>query len=279
LRYITTVKTLSCCSSCDLSAKAIVEMGCFRRVWRLFVDLPMHPSLEDQRNAVLPKRQLKDIDVAPSAMPMPRVPHRTLEKQDCRDPDGRVVVVGDVNGCIDELQELLSLVEFKENEDTLVFVGNLVNRGPASGEVIRLARKCGAISVRGVDDDSFLRAVHGKRDGNEEEARDEVHPEDLQWLQECPMTLSIPWLKLMVVHGSLDTTIPRPRREDGELLNLLVGGRESWLKRLQDGLPDSRAMGLDTGCCRGRALTAMVFDSHDANKQDFFSVFSKAAYA
>jgi bis(5'-nucleosyl)-tetraphosphatase (symmetrical) len=47
--------------------------------------------------------------------------------------------IGDVQGCFDELKQLLARVDF-QNADRVWFVGDLVNRGPKSLEVLRFVR-------------------------------------------------------------------------------------------------------------------------------------------
>jgi bis(5'-nucleosyl)-tetraphosphatase (symmetrical) len=45
--------------------------------------------------------------------------------------------VGDLQGCDEPLGRLLDMLDFSASRDTLVLLGDLVNRGPASGQVLR----------------------------------------------------------------------------------------------------------------------------------------------
>jgi bis(5'-nucleosyl)-tetraphosphatase (symmetrical) len=45
-------------------------------------------------------------------------------------------IIGDVQGCFDSLCALLDRIEFNPKSDTLVFCGDLVNRGPKSKQVL-----------------------------------------------------------------------------------------------------------------------------------------------
>ncbi len=50
-----------------------------------------------------------------------------------------VYAVGDIQGCFDELVKLLDLINFNPEVDQVWLAGDLVNRGPKSAEVLRLA--------------------------------------------------------------------------------------------------------------------------------------------
>ena len=68
----------------------------------------------------------------------------------------RVIAIGDVHGCIDELQELLRRCDYRPG-DLIVFLGDLVSKGPDSIAVVQMAREIGAIGVRGNHDFEVIR--------------------------------------------------------------------------------------------------------------------------
>jgi bis(5'-nucleosyl)-tetraphosphatase (symmetrical) len=72
-------------------------------------------------------------------------------------------VIGDVQGCYDQLRRLLDHIAFDPTHDTLWFVGDLVNRGPQSRAVVRFVRSLGenAITVLGNHDLALLVVAEG----------------------------------------------------------------------------------------------------------------------
>jgi bis(5'-nucleosyl)-tetraphosphatase (symmetrical) len=51
--------------------------------------------------------------------------------------------IGDIQGCMASLDRLLGLIDFRANVDQVWLVGDLVNRGPRSLDVLRWARDLG----------------------------------------------------------------------------------------------------------------------------------------
>ena len=119
--------------------------------------------------------------------------------------------VGDVQGCAAELETLLERLDFSAGRDRLWFVGDLVNRGPRSLDVLRLVARLGdaAVVVLGNHDLHLLAAARGHaglRDQDESlrpvlEARDREPL--LDWLQSRPMLHHDAALGVTMLHAGL----------------------------------------------------------------------------
>jgi bis(5'-nucleosyl)-tetraphosphatase (symmetrical) len=101
--------------------------------------------------------------------------------------------IGDVQGCFDELQRLLKKIRFDPAGDRLWFVGDLVNRGPKSLEVLRFVRGLGkrAVTVLGNHDLHLVAARLGGRPRSRDTFTDVLEGEDcdelLAWLRRRPL--------------------------------------------------------------------------------------------
>ena len=84
--------------------------------------------------------------------------------------------IGDIQGCCDELRALLAEIGFSADRDRLWFVGDLVNRGPSSLEVLRFVRALGdnAIVVLGNHDLHLLAVACGTRPARRSDTLDEI---------------------------------------------------------------------------------------------------------
>jgi bis(5'-nucleosyl)-tetraphosphatase (symmetrical) len=102
--------------------------------------------------------------------------------------------IGDVQGCYDELKKLLVEVGFRRGRDKLWFVGDLVNRGPKSLEVLRFVASLGdaAVTVLGNHDLHLLAQYEGLEKLKEKDTFQDVLDapdarELVDWLRTRPM--------------------------------------------------------------------------------------------
>ena len=205
----------------------------------------------------------------------------------------RTIIVGDVHGCRSELEGLLDRVAFSSG-DRLVFVGDLVARGPDSLGVLDIVRRSGAIVVRGNHEQKLLDWRHARAAWMHGQAaakppigrmhRDiarSLRPVDWTLLETAPLFVELPEHGACVVHAGLipgialeaqsPRTLMRVRslrvegRQRGRAASVLWGAAYAGPPHVLFGhnaAPGLQlhpwATGLDTGCVYGGRLTAMV---------------------
>ena len=118
----------------DICLSHAVGSEVSRRYRRTGLFVPRIPIMEDWGCYVASVRSVGSGDLVPtvSAVPgvSPRVSHFTVNQS------GRDFVVGDVHGCFRTLERALAELAFDPGRDRLFGVGDLVNRGPHSGEAL-----------------------------------------------------------------------------------------------------------------------------------------------
>jgi len=70
---------------------------------------------------------------------------------------GRSIVIGDVHGCLNELKALVQKLDYRQGDDHIIFVGDLIDRGPYPVETVAYAMQLGAYTIRGNHEDNALR--------------------------------------------------------------------------------------------------------------------------
>lgn len=119
-------------------------------------------------------------------------------------------VIGDVQGCFTQLQQLLQLIAFDPARDQLWFCGDLIARGPQSLETLRFVRSLGerAITVLGNHDLNFLasRYGYGRISPDDQLAALQAAPDvDLlcDWLRQQPLIHYDTTEQLLLVHAGI----------------------------------------------------------------------------
>lgn len=182
--------------------------------------------------------------------------------------------IGDVQGCFDELQQLLKTFNFRKKTDRLWFVGDLVNRGPKSLEVLRFVRDLGdrAISVLGNHDLHLVSEHEGFDTARKGDTFDDVlgapdRKELVDWLRSRPMMhVEGGWA---MVHAGL---VPQWTVQKGLLLGREVeralrgAGYREFLKHMYGSKPDQwneALAGWDRLRVIVNVMTRMRFCTHD----------------
>jgi bis(5'-nucleosyl)-tetraphosphatase (symmetrical) len=154
--------------------------------------------------------------------------------------------VGDIQGCFDQFSRLLDVIRFDRAHDRLWLVGDLVNRGPRSLEVLRVAKGLGdaAIVVLGNHDLHLLALSHGHAKARSDDTLEAVlkapdRDELLQWLRHRPM-MHVETRMAMVHAGLLPQwTIATAAELAGEVEAALRGpDHDAFIAALYGGKPD-----------------------------------------
>lgn len=121
-------------------------------------------------------------------------------------------LIGDLQGCDEPLQRLLDKIAFSPSRDTLVVLGDLVNRGPASAKVLRRMQGYGgsAHSLLGNHDLHLLGVARGARKAGKKDTLSAVldapdREAMLEWLRHQHMALHrvIGGGDLLMVHAGV----------------------------------------------------------------------------
>ncbi|KAI3431836.1 hypothetical protein D9Q98_010588 [Chlorella vulgaris] len=144
----------------------------------------------------------------PNGNPMPYRFHHVLPTSTTR--GRRVLIVGDIHGCHAELQALLAKCDYRPGEDVLLLVGDLVNKGPMSKQVLEFVRDGGPLlfALRGNHDDAAQAAItRHKTEGAplKDSYQWAEHLDDslARVLRRLPFTVHLPAYNVLAVHAGL----------------------------------------------------------------------------
>ncbi|HIF9077629.1 TPA: symmetrical bis(5'-nucleosyl)-tetraphosphatase [Photobacterium damselae] len=147
-------------------------------------------------------------------------------------------IVGDIQGCFDDLEKLLQQVQFDANTDELWLAGDLVARGPKSLQTLRFVKVLGnaATIVLGNHDLHLLAVANGIAKAK---SKDKIHDiftapdgeELLNWLRMQPILAEHPQHNFVMVHAGITPqwSLEQARTQARHVESVLQSDRYLWL--------------------------------------------------
>lgn len=196
----------------------------------------------------------------------------------------QIFFIGDVHGCLDELEMLLDKAGYHGNM-RLIFVGDLINKGPDSQGVLRLFRKLGAEAVQGNHERGFIKYVRKGLYGKPafDDLIQQLGPDLHHWVEEMESwPLYIKGKDWLCVHAGLQPGVPVKKQKariltkirtwDGVGTHLWEEGDPPW-HALYSGkrtviyghwataglVKTANTFGLDSACLYGGHLTGLLW--------------------
>jgi serine/threonine protein phosphatase 1 len=197
----------------------------------------------------------------------------------------RTIVIGDIHGCYDELEDMLAQVQFGP-DDRLISVGDLITKGPKNREVLDLFMSDPRFSaVMGNHDLALRRKWNGEKvklKDSQKPANKELKKDKeryLKFLNSLPFIIDLG--THLVVHAGLRPGVALHSQTSEDLTELRSMGKD---RAARDGTPwydvydgekvvlfghwpaaqprrGKQAIGLDTGCVYGNELTAYIIET------------------
>ena len=202
----------------------------------------------------------------------------------------KYVIYGDIHGCLEEWEELRSLVPKNSFE---ICVGDIIDKGPYPIEALRYARKNRIFSILGNHEYKHLRKHWGRKvklDEDQQKIYPKLTTEDFEFISSMPYFLKLN--HLTVIHAGIGNKIylnnpknyilnlllfTRDLNPQGKFLPLghnnpdakfwadLYNGHEGFIiyghSPFKKPKKNRFSLGIDTGCVYGNTLTAVVINN------------------
>lgn len=192
----------------------------------------------------------------------------------------RIFAIGDTHGCAAELKELLGKID-PQTGDTVVFLGDYIDRGPDSKGVVDTVRAYNPQGVNVVvlagNHEDMMCKVHADRnlwdwwlrnggDATLESYGGVIPTEVLQWALMLPVSYKLDGY--FFVHAGVDPDVSIDAQEKGALLwirsKFLASKKDFGVRVIHGHTPNDNPevrpnrINVDTACVYGEKLTCVV---------------------
>lgn len=121
-----------------------------------------------------------------------------------------IYAIGDIQGCYQQLKQLLINIQFNSDTDQLWFTGDLINRGPESLETLRFLHSLRdniTITLGNHDLHLLATAFHHRRPGRKDTLTDILEAPDqnllIEWLRQQPLIHHDADLNVTMLHAGI----------------------------------------------------------------------------
>lgn len=144
------------------------------------------------------------------------------------------IIVGDVHGCWEELHKLLRLVQYVPGSDRLIFVGDLLDRGPDPVGCLRWVRENAECVLSNHDEKharyrrhtllarADLGYQHPMRafQGDRQSQHDQLTDDELGWVAALPISIvvDVAGKAWRVMHAGMAANAPLARQETSQVI-------------------------------------------------------------
>ena len=207
------------------------------------------------------------------------------------------IVIGDIHACHDELMDLLDIIS-PASQDFIIALGDIFDRGPHNTKILKLfSGSSQFISIKGNHERKhyLISKGHCRPAISQTLTQQELgplYPDLLTYVAALPCYLELD--EAILVHGALEPGIPLEDQKEVVLTSSMSGARYlqekyplPWYELVDREKPvifghkgtaapfvyQDKVFGIDTMCCRGGSLTALVLPEFK-----FYSVKSRKNY-
>lgn len=209
----------------------------------------------------------------------------------------RAFVIGDIHGCIDELENIFDKIPVDWKRDIFIFLGDYIDRGPEPRAVVqflvdlRLRHPENFIFLKGNHEAMFMDFLQGKDlnpaflqfggkktlesygldPGDLGKGTDLIPPSHMEFLS--TLRVSYQFGPFFMVHAGVRPGVPLALQREEDMLwirNEFIHSDFDWGKRIIFGhtvfetpLIEKNKIGIDTGAVYGGRLTCLVLPAID----------------
>ena len=217
----------------------------------------------------------------------------------------RTLIIGDIHGCYKELQKLLDKAGLSD-DDQIIALGDLVNRGPKNDNTLNFFRENNLQSLMGNHEQKHLLAHEGAMRPNASTlyTRWQLgtdYADALDYMNAMPTYIDLP--DALLIHAYYEPHVPLEKQNAdmliggkgmGRYLNKnydrpwyeyydgdkpLICGHRDWTGMMKVFNYKDKVFGLDTRCVYGGSLTGLILPEWEfvsvSAKRDYFARFRK----